>query len=133
MPAPTRHSPSPHSSRLYHGRLLLTANASSLSSFFIYADAGSPTIFISTCCILFSSFSILVTDKMRTPQCPIAKSTCSGVNSESPTTSSSFIPTADLNDDILTGLPDDVLFQILLYCGPKEVDETIKLVCRRLQ
>ena len=33
----------------------------------------------------------------------------------------------------LNSLPDDVLFQVLLYCGPCDVDEGIKFVSKRLQ
>eukprot|EP00970_Alexandrium_tamarense_P017128 scaffold8417_cov124-Alexandrium_tamarense.AAC.1 len=32
----------------------------------------------------------------------------------------------------LVALPDDALLQILLYCGAYDVDENVKLVCRRL-
>ena len=37
------------------------------------------------------------------------------------------------NQNLLDVVHDDILFQILLHCGPKEVDESVKFVCRRLQ
>ena len=33
----------------------------------------------------------------------------------------------------LESLSDDVLLNVLLYCGPNEVEENVKLVSRRLQ
>ena len=33
----------------------------------------------------------------------------------------------------LESLSDDLLLNILLYCGPTEVEENVKLVSRRLQ
>ena len=33
----------------------------------------------------------------------------------------------------LESLSDDLLLNVLLYCGPTEVEENIKLVSRRLQ
>ena len=41
--------------------------------------------------------------------------------------------TSDSKLDILSRMPDDVLFQILLHCGPYDADESVKLVCRRFQ
>lgn len=41
--------------------------------------------------------------------------------------------TSNNSDDLLSPIPDDALFQILLHCGPREVDESVKFVCRRLQ
>jgi len=41
--------------------------------------------------------------------------------------------TSNLKLDILSRMPDDVLFQILLHCGPYDADESVKFVCRRLQ
>ena len=33
----------------------------------------------------------------------------------------------------LQSLPDDVLLNVLLYCGPTDVEESLKLVNRRFQ
>ena len=33
----------------------------------------------------------------------------------------------------LESLSDDLLLNVLLYCGPTEVEESVKLVSRRLQ
>ena len=44
-----------------------------------------------------------------------------------------FIVTDSNEDAYLYALPDDTLFQILLYCGPCDVEENVKVVCRRLQ
>ncbi|KAL3791992.1 hypothetical protein HJC23_011121 [Cyclotella cryptica] len=39
---------------------------------------------------------------------------------------------SNLKLDFLSEMPDDVLFQILLHCGPYDSDESVKHVCRRL-
>lgn len=40
---------------------------------------------------------------------------------------------ANENDASLSSLSDDILFDILLFCGPTDVEDNLKLVNRRFQ
>jgi hypothetical protein len=75
---------------------------------------------------------------MKTPQCHLLqtlgfaplKSSAGGSNTSRKMAAAAESTTTASN---LIAVPDDVLFQILLHCGPREVDESVKFVCRRLQ
>ena len=41
--------------------------------------------------------------------------------------------TSESSTSQLESLSDDLLLNVLLYCGPNEVEENVKLVSRRLQ
>lgn len=79
--------------------------------------------------------------RMKTPQCHLLKNRRFAKPKYSPVVSSSAVSSSATAAPAhavptysnLLNMPDDVLFQILLHCGPVEVDESVKLVCRRLQ
>lgn len=79
----------------------------------------------------------LIYTRMQTPQCHLLQNLAlSSSKRDSGNTDGAAVAissdTRPAEVDLL-GLPDDVLFQILQLCDPREVDETVKLVCSRLQ
>ena len=65
------------------------------------------------------------------PQCNLVGNVDLGslsLDQQQPETSTSESSTSELES-----LSDDLLLNVLLYCGPNEVEKNIKLVCRRLQ
>jgi hypothetical protein len=87
------------------------------------------------------SIQTIPTSRMKTPQCHMLKNRRFAKPKYSPVVSSSAVSSSATAAPAhamptysnLLNMPDDVLFQILLHCGPVEVDESVKLVCRRLQ